>query len=163
VFRDESRQEELEPLCAAVLEHFAVDSQPLCCIFDNEERGEFTSCFGESFCGFFYPIAQFGFNNSGCPWPFHIRTNITDVWREIENGGSSRDVVLVYLRKDTCEQPTGTTITFAHELQHVIQRSQTTTSGKLTNGSRTLLSPRWWTRSRGTFPVSRRPNLYQSA
>ena len=121
VFREETRRAELEPPCTAVLEHFALQSQPLCCIFDDEERSEFIVSFGDSFCGFFYPVAQEGLDFSGFHWPYEIRTNVTDVWREIENGGPCQDVVLVYLRKDTCDRVTGTTITFAYELQHVAQ------------------------------------------
>lgn len=121
VFRDESRRGELEPLCTAVLEHYPLASQPLCCVFDDEERDDFTSAFTESYCGFFYPIAQFGFRNGGFPWPWQIESNVKEVWTELENGGPFLNVALVYIRKKTSDRATGTAITFAHELQHLMQ------------------------------------------
>jgi len=111
IFRDGSKKVELEPLCNKVLEHFEPPEQRLIAIFDDEERQEFivhTPSLGGEFCGFFRA------NLCGmrpCPLDIldHLWSNQDQKWR---------CDVFIYLRSRTCQSPTGTAITFAHELQH---------------------------------------------
>jgi hypothetical protein len=113
VFRDESRRRDLESLCADVLDHHRPPQQTLCCIFDNEERFEFLNAFGPSYCGFFYPVASYGIGS----WPGDLKSHVS----ALERGVAFTCDVAVYIRKRTCEHKTGATITFAHEIQHVMQ------------------------------------------
>jgi hypothetical protein len=114
IFRGECKRAELEPLCKEVLKHFQLPKQRLIAIFDDKERDEFTSSplLGETFCGFFRAVRRF--SCGPVRWPPEIMEHVWDKqdWR--------CDVV-IYLRSRTCQSPTGTAITFAHELQHFMQ------------------------------------------
>jgi hypothetical protein len=102
----------LEPLCRKVLEHFQLPNLSLICIFDDEERPEFTASdkYGENLCGIFFEYVR-DFRQA-CPDDLDEY-----VWKEER---FLCDVV-IYLRYRTCLSLTGMTITFAHELQHFMQ------------------------------------------
>jgi hypothetical protein len=118
-FLDPSKESELWPKCQSVIchEHFRLHlpQQSLICIFDLEERSEFIYCpwIGANYCGFTQVTSEPG--PPGLQWPEDL---IEIVWN---NQGPRFDVV-IYLRRRTCEFPVGTLITFAHELQHSMQR-----------------------------------------
>lgn len=114
VFREEVRRKDLEPLCNAVLQHFNLPGKSLCCIFDDKDRTEFVGPFGNSFCGFFYPVREYGLRRL---WPGELVRHVSD----LDNGKAFTCDVAIYVRKTTAERPTGTAITFAHELQHFMQ------------------------------------------
>ncbi|MGA2352064.1 MAG: hypothetical protein ABSF70_16635 [Terracidiphilus sp.] len=116
IFRDLSKQSELEPLCRMVLDKFQLPQRSLICIFDEDERPEFTRYFGEGFCGFFAPVRQFGLR--GLQWPQKI---LNHVWISDGWGHSFGCDAVIYLRYRTCASPIGAVITFAHELQHFMQ------------------------------------------
>jgi hypothetical protein len=114
VFRDQRRKPALEPLCAAVLEHQRPTKHALCCIFDDAERSEFLKEHDPNYCGFFCPIAKCGIER----WPEDLKPHVS----ALEHGILSFTCELaVYVRKRTCEHTTATTITFAHEIQHLMQ------------------------------------------
>jgi hypothetical protein len=115
VFRDDRHRAGLESTIRAVLDHFSLPPKSLCCIFDDQERWELTNAFGESFCGFFYPVAQYGFGQF--QWPAALMEHVSDLY----HGRPFTCDAAAYLRKSVCEKPTGATITFSHELQHFVQ------------------------------------------
>ncbi len=116
IFLDNSKKDELEPLCNKVLEHFKqLPEQKLIAIFDDEERQEFTvftPSLGKEFCGFFRGNL-YGMQ----PFPQEIKDDY--LWSKQD--GRWRCDVMIYLRSRTCQSPTGMAITFAHELQHFVQ------------------------------------------
>jgi hypothetical protein len=116
VFRDTSRKLELEPLCRRVIEGSDFPQYSLGAIFDDEERPEFTQYFGESFCGFFTPVRQFG--TQCIRWPQDI---LNHVWVSEGLGCDWKYDAVIYIRCRTCESRIGAVITFAHELQHFKQ------------------------------------------
>jgi len=119
IFRDHSKKAELEPVCEEVLKHFQIPQQKLIAIFDDKERSEFISSryLGENFCGFFNAIRRFG--RDFVDWPPDILKHVWDY--KVYGKQDWRCDVVIYLRNRTCESPTGTAITFAHELQHFMQ------------------------------------------
>ncbi len=116
VFRDGAKKPALESLCQSVLESYQLPLRSLSCIFDDEERTEFTDYFGESFCGFFSPVRQFG--TQGLRWPQDI---LNHVWVSEGLGCDWKCDAVIYIRRRTCDSKIGAVITFAHELQHFRQ------------------------------------------
>lgn len=114
IFRESSKKVELEPICQGVLEHFQLPEFVLISIFDDEERPEFISSpwLGENLCGFFRAVRRFGCGFE--QWP-------DDIMKHLWDDQGWRCDVLIYIRNRTCQSPTGTVITFAHELQHLMQ------------------------------------------
>lgn len=118
IFRDTSRKRELDPLCREVLQQYQLPAQSLRCIFDDMERPELLRArgFGPDLCGFFSPIELCGL--TPIPWP-------ADIIKDCLAGPTFEELlacdVVIYMRKRTCENPTGAVITFAHELQHFVQ------------------------------------------
>lgn len=92
----------------------------LLCFFDDEDCQEFKLVMGEGNRGFHRPISD----RSAFPgWPEYITGSIfvddpTSFWykRMFDH--------VIYLHGSTCADRVGMTMTFAHELQHVIQRIQ---------------------------------------
>jgi len=117
IFCDNFKKAELEPLCLRILKHFQAPNYSLIVIFDDCERKEFES-HGAEFCGFFIPIREhtdkFGSDSVTMQWP-------DDILKHIYIDQELRCDVLIYLRYRTCKSATGTAITFAHELQHLMQ------------------------------------------
>jgi hypothetical protein len=115
VFREEARRSAIEPVCRTVLEHFSLPSESVCCIFDDAERWEFANQFGANFCGFFYPLGRYGMR--AVNWPCEIASHLSG----LAQGKVFKSQAVIYLRKATCDRNCGTAITFAHELEHLVQ------------------------------------------
>lgn len=119
-FLDTSREPVLWPKCQTVLrhEHFAqrLPQKTLACVFDSEERSEFTRIpsLGKNFRGFTIAIREPKFQAEVRSWP-------PDVSKCVWDGTKFLCDVVIYLRNRTCESQVGTVITFAHELQHFTQ------------------------------------------
>ncbi len=110
-----SNETGLESLCQKVLGCFRLPHQSLICIFDNMERPEFTRCFGEGCCGFFYPTQ---FPTSALGFDFRLPSDIIERLRDSQDRTYD---ILIYLTHRVCQSTTGTVITIAHELQHFMQ------------------------------------------
>lgn len=103
-----------------VLDQFG-DSLPECrllCFFDDEDCQEFKLIMGAGNRGFHRPISD---NTAFAGWPGYI----TDcIFRDDPSSFWHKRLFdhVVYLHGSTCANSVGMTMTFAHELQHVIQR-----------------------------------------
>jgi hypothetical protein len=105
-----------------VLDQFrdALHDCRLLCFFDDEDCQEFKRIMGERNRGFHLPISD----KTAFPgWPEYVTQCIfvddpTSFWykRMFDH--------VIYLHGSTCASRVGMTMTFAHELQHVIQRIQ---------------------------------------
>jgi hypothetical protein len=99
------------------------DTLPDCrllCFFDDEDCREFKRSMGEGNRGFHRPICD---STAFAGWPEYITESIfiddpMEFWfkRVFDH--------VIYLHGSTCSDRVGMTMTFAHELQHVIQRIQ---------------------------------------
>lgn len=116
VFRDRSRQSQLQPLCKSVIEECHIpDDASICCIFDDEERSDFLVEYSDEFYGFFSPVQQFG--TAMQPWPAELKEHFS---RVLEGIPFTHECV-IYVRKSITDNPVATTITFAHLLTHFTQ------------------------------------------
>jgi hypothetical protein len=91
----------LRPLCQRVEEALQTFSSRLYRYFASVDDPLLTGHLGTYYSGFQAPAAR--------EWPYSI-----------ESARASFDH-LIYIRDITCLDPTGCTITYAHELQHVVQ------------------------------------------
>jgi len=90
----------LKPLCQQAEEIVKIPNRKLCRYFATEDDPALHEL-GPYYSGFQAPAS--------IKWPWYL-----------ENERSSFDY-LIYIRKATCLDPTGCTITYVHELRHVIQ------------------------------------------
>jgi len=114
--------EQREDAARRVLDQFRdtlLDCRPLC-FFDDEDWQGFKLLMGEGNRGFHWPISD---RTAFADWPEYITGCIfaddpTSFWykRMFDH--------VIYLHGSTCANRVGMTMTFAHELQHVIQRIQ---------------------------------------
>jgi hypothetical protein len=98
----------LELASQRVLEHFQLPTLRLLCFFDDQDPPCFAQRFGAKYRGFHTPVRGSGF------MPDYLSRHF------FMNGDFAFDNV-VYLRGATCATQVGAVITFAHELQHVMQ------------------------------------------
>jgi len=115
IFRDDSRQPELEPLCRKVLEKFQLPQRSLICIFDDVDyRQAYNGSpdLGNEYRGFLRPLREQG--SSNVFWP-------RDIVRLLKNDRGILYDAMIYLRQRTCQSQVGVVITFTHELQHFMQ------------------------------------------
>jgi hypothetical protein len=111
-----------EEIAQVVLDQFG-DLIPDCrllCFFDDEDCQEFKLIMGEGNRGFHRPIND---SSAFAGWPSYLTDCIfvddpSSIWYK-----RVYDRV-IYLHGSTCADRVGMTMTFAHELQHVIQRIQ---------------------------------------
>ena len=119
---DSAVRKQREDEAQRVLVEFG-DSLPDCrllCFFDDEDCQEFKRILGKGNRGFHRPISD---STAFAGWPEYITESIfVDDPTEFRFKRIFDHVI--YLHGSTCADRVGMTKTFAHELQHVIQRIQ---------------------------------------
>lgn len=137
IFRDERYTEALKPTCETILAQYHLPDKSLVCIFDDQERTGFLNhpALGLNFCGFFLPVAQSGIGHG--IWDQEL---VAHIW-DSSNMCFSCDAA-IYIRKRTCDAPIGAAITFAHELQHLMQYGHYYDSWRLQHGIQSVCSPK---------------------
>jgi hypothetical protein len=118
---DPAVRKQREALAKRVLEQFAdafTDCR-LLCFFDDDDCLEFKQIMGESNRALYRRVSD---NTAFAGWPEYITDSIfvddpSSIWR--------KRVVdqFIYLHGSTCSDMVGMTMSFAHELQHAVQRT----------------------------------------
>jgi hypothetical protein len=98
----------LQPLCEAVDKHFNHLTSKIYCHFAVEDDEYFVRKIGRFYRGFQFPASSIG------EVPEYTRT------RYLVPGTAKYDH-FIYLRHSTCLDPTACVVTYAHELQHIVQ------------------------------------------
>jgi len=107
-FKTNDVRETLELVSQRVLEHFQLPTARLLCFFDDADPPCFAQRFGAKYRGFHTPVPGSGY------MPDYVSRHF------FASEGFAFDN-FVYLRGSTCAAQEGAVITFAHELQHVMQ------------------------------------------
>jgi len=118
-----ANESKLKPLCQKVESHFNLPAKRLYRYFAIEDDPYLAGLMGVHFRGFHVPLS--GRNDL----PEYLRDRFFRPFEEYDLSMTFEQMVafdnLIYVRHDTCADPVGCVITYAHELQHFMQHGHT--------------------------------------